>query len=89
MKFRSGDGRLGEVRQAAGIPVGIAGNRGRFTAFALGADISALLRKGAAEALGGQSDIFSSFDEFTPKGGADTPVGESGRALYPESGRFS
>ena len=55
--FRLGGRRLGEVRHAADIPVGIAGNKGKFAAFALNADIPALLRKGAMEALGGQLDF--------------------------------
>ena len=55
------------------IPVGVAGNTRMFTAFALEADIPALLRKGAAEALGGQLDFFARFVEFTPTGGAETP----------------
>ena len=53
VRFRLGDGRLGKVRHAD-IPVGIAGNDGGFTAFALDADIPALLREGAREELGGQ-----------------------------------
>ena len=53
-KFRRGDGRLGEVRHAADIPVRIAGNKGKFTAFALDGDSPALLPKVAMEALGGQ-----------------------------------
>ena len=35
-RFRFGGWRLGAVRHAADIPVGIAGNKGMFTAFALG-----------------------------------------------------
>ena len=37
--------------------MGIAGNKGKFTAFLLEADIPASLRKGAAGALGGQLDF--------------------------------
>ena len=37
--------------------MGIAGNREMFTAFALEADIPALLRKGFMEALGGRFDF--------------------------------
>ena len=36
--------------------MGIAGSLGKLSAFALDAEIPALLRKGATEALGGQSD---------------------------------
>ena len=45
------------MRRAADTPAGVAESKGKFTAFALDADISALLRKGAAEALGGQLDF--------------------------------
>ena len=55
--FRPGDGCLGEARHAADIPVGVAGIRGRLTAFAPEADIPALLRSRAMEALGGQLDF--------------------------------
>ena len=51
-RFRFGGGRLGQVSQAADIPVGVAGSKGNFPAFALEADIPALLREGAVEALG-------------------------------------
>ena len=37
--------------------MGVAGNRGTFTAFALEADIPALLRKGAMESPAGQLDF--------------------------------
>ena len=50
-RFRVGSGRLGEVRHAAGIPVGVAGNTGKFAAFMLDSDIPAPLRKGAMVAL--------------------------------------
>ena len=55
--FEFGDGRIGEVHYAADLKVGIAGRRGACAAFAPGADIPALLRKGALEALGGQLDF--------------------------------
>ena len=51
-RFEFGDGRMGDVRFAANITVGIAGAEGNFTAFVLDADIPASLRKGALEALG-------------------------------------
>ena len=38
-------GRLGAVRRAADIPVGIAESKGKFTAFLLDSDIQALLRR--------------------------------------------
>ena len=54
-RFRFVAGRLGEVRHAAGIPVGIAGGKGDFSACAPDADIPALFREGALDALGGNS----------------------------------
>ena len=56
-RFKFGDGRIGEVKHAADIKVGIAGRKGAFTAFVLDADIPASLREGALEALGAQSDF--------------------------------
>ena len=56
-QFKSGDGRLGEVRCAADIPVGTAGKRGTFAALVPEANILALLREGALEALGGRLDF--------------------------------
>ena len=56
-KSEFGDGRFGEVRCAADIPEGIAGNRSKVAAFALEANIPVLLRRGAAAALGGQLDL--------------------------------
>ena len=53
-KLKVGDGDLGEVRRAAEILVAIDGGRGEFTASLLEAAISALLRRGAMGALGGQ-----------------------------------
>ena len=41
VRFRSGDGRRGEVRRAAGIPAGAAGDKGEFTALVLDVDIPA------------------------------------------------
>ena len=56
-RFQFGDGRIGEVQYAANVTVGIAGRKGTFTAFAMDAEIPALLRKGALEALGAQLDF--------------------------------
>ena len=53
-RFEFGDGRIGEVKHVADIKVGIAGCKGASTAFVLGAEIPALLGKGASEALGAQ-----------------------------------
>ena len=56
-RFQSGNGRLGEVRSAADIPVGVAGGRGKVAAFLLETGIPALLRRGALEALGWQLGV--------------------------------
>ena len=56
-RLKLGGGRLGEVRFAADIPVGVAGRKVEFTAFALEADIPELIRKRATEPLGGQPDF--------------------------------
>ena len=56
-QFRSGGGRLGTVRHAADILVGVAGKESKFTAFALDADIPSLLREGVMEALSGQPGL--------------------------------
>ena len=55
-RFRFRDGRPGEVRRGAEIPLGIAGSKGKFTALPLDAEIPAPLREGALEALGGKLD---------------------------------
>ena len=55
--FKLGDGRIGEVKHAADIRVGIAGCKGAFAAFVLGAAIPAFLSKGASEAWGAQLDF--------------------------------
>ena len=52
-----GDGRVGEVRYAAGIKVGIAERRGGIAASAAETEIPALSRAGALEAVGGQLDF--------------------------------
>ena len=41
-RLRFGDGRVGAGRHVADVPVGIAGNTGKFAAFVLGADSPAL-----------------------------------------------
>ena len=56
-RFKFGDGRMGNVKFAADITVGIAGYKGTFTAFALVSDIPALLRNGALEDLRGRLDF--------------------------------
>ena len=48
---------MDEVRLAADVPVGIAGDRGEFPTFSLEADIPALLFTGALESLGGHLDF--------------------------------
>ena len=56
-RFRFGYGLVGGVRYAADIPAGIAGNKGKLTAFALGADALALLWRAAMEALRGHLEF--------------------------------
>ena len=56
-RLRFGRGRFGEVRFAADIPMVVAGDKGKFAAFLLGAVAPVLLRKGVMEALGGQLDL--------------------------------
>ena len=56
-RFQFGDGQVRKVRYVAGTEVGIAGRRSAFAALALVAATPALLRKGAIEALDGQSDL--------------------------------
>ena len=63
-RIRCGDGRLGEVRHAADMPVGIDANKGKLTALAPDTDIPALLRNGALEDLRGRLDF--SRDTLTP-----------------------
>ena len=55
-RFRFGDSRIGDVRYASDIKVGTPGSSGAVAAFVLEADVAALLRAGALEALGGQLD---------------------------------
>ena len=68
-----GDGSPGEVRRPTDIPVGLAGNKEKATAFALDVEISDLLRKGALEALGGQLDVPRDISTLR-KQGATNPV---------------
>ena len=82
-RFRSGVGRLGEVRHAAGIPVGIAGRKGKFTAFMPDPNIPALLLKGAMEAPGGQLDFPRDVLELRRQ-----VVASHLRSEYPERYRF-
>ena len=56
-RFKFGNGRRGEVRRAADIPVGIGGVTGELTAVALEAGIPASLRKGVLGRLGAQLDF--------------------------------
>ena len=63
-RFDFGIGRIGDGHFAADITAGIAGYRGNFTALVLDADIPALLRTRAVEALGRQPAC--SCDTLTP-----------------------
>ena len=62
-RFRSGYGRVGEVRYAADLPAGVAAYKGKFTASARDAEIPALVRKGAMEHWAG-SRIFHAIRRF-------------------------
>ena len=86
--FRFGDGRVGEVRYAAGITVGIVGNKGTFAASVLDADSPALLRDAAADALGGQLNFPREFFGFKFPAGFNSPSCGQVGAPYPECGRF-
>ena len=55
-RFLFGAGRLGEVRHATDVPVGVARNRSMLTAFVLAADIPALA---PWRAPGGQVDFYA------------------------------
>ena len=50
--LRYGDGRVGDVHQAALIPIAFAGCTGQFMAYVVDAEIPALSGKGALETLG-------------------------------------
>ena len=76
--------RLGELRHAADILVGIAGIKGEFTPSVLDADIPALLRKGAMEASGGQLEPPRDIWALQKRGGGYTPTREPDRAVNPE-----
>ena len=80
LKFRGG--RLGDVRCAADIPVGYAGNRGRFTASVREAALPAFVRVGALETLGGHS-AFSQGISALRRQGVDIPptLNYSGRSV--------
>ena len=54
VRFAFDNGRMGEVRFAGGLLSRIAGGRGKFVDFSMGADTSALSRGGASESPGGQ-----------------------------------
>ena len=76
-----GDGRVGEVRHAADIKVGIAARRGALTVFVLEADIPALLRKVAPDALGGQLDCERGIAAIRNRG-VDIPLTVNGTGHY-------
>ena len=80
-RFKFGDGRIGEVQYAANITVGIAGRKGTFTAFVMDAEIPALLRKGALEALGAQLD-FAKDTLLLERHGICVPLGLNAMGHY-------
>ena len=59
--FRYGDGRVGDVHQAALIPIAIAGCTGQFMAYVVDAEIPALLGKEALETLGAHLNFVKGF----------------------------
>ena len=67
-RFESGDGLVVKVRRAVDVPVRLPGNRGKFTAFVLEADILVLLRRGAPDAPGGQSGFPSDISALRKQG---------------------
>ena len=71
--FKFGDGRLGDVRCAADIPLGIFGARGTFMALAPEAGIPGLLREGALEVLGGRR-LFTRNIRTLRRRGVDIPL---------------
>ena len=80
-RFKFGDGKIGEVRFAANIVVGIAGCKGTFTAFVTDAEIPALLCKGALEALGAQLD-FANDTMWLGRHGICVPLGLNAMGHY-------
>ena len=72
-RFRFGGGRRGEVRHAADIPVGIAGIKSKFAAFAPGADTPASLREGDLDASSGRLDVPRDTSNLRERW-ADTPL---------------
>ena len=56
-RFKSGDGRVGEVKHEVDFKGGTVGRKGASTASALDAEIPAFLRKESLEALGAQLDF--------------------------------
>ena len=67
-RSRFGDGRLRVVRRGADIPVGIAGYKGKFAAFAPEGGSPASLRRGAVGALGGQLDFLRNISTLRKQG---------------------
>ena len=80
--IKCGDGRWGEVRGAAHIPAGMAGDRGEVTAFALAEDGPASLCKGAPEAFGGRVDFARSIVTLRKQGVALPPKLNSTALLW-------
>ena len=54
VRLKFGNGRVNQARFAAGIPAGIGGGRGEFSAFPMDADVPVSLRKGSLESSYGQ-----------------------------------
>ena len=69
------------MRRAANIPVGIAGSKEKFTAFAPEAAFRSLLRKSTSDAVGGELDISRNISALR-KQGVDIPLRAAGMGRY-------
>ena len=87
-RFKFGDGRMGVARFAVDITADRAGAKGDFTAFVLDADIPALLRRGASEALGGQLEFPGDTLPLGFARGGNSPGSEWYGTLYLERRGF-
>ena len=76
-----GNGKLGQVFCAAGVPVAIAVRREMFCDFLVGAEIPALLREGALEAMDGGLDVSRKCLHLA-KWGTDAPLRSNAPGCY-------
>ena len=70
---------MSEVRFAAYVPAGAAGERGKFSAFCADSDIPASLREGARGSPGNQSGFYRNFSTFGGSG-IEVPLRVNGPA---------